>query len=84
MSEGEVLALLRRVFEEEFEIEPDAVKPGAQLGEDLDLDSIDAVALAARLERETGCVLKEDRLREIRTVQDVVVLVRGLLAPTGA
>jgi len=84
MSEGEVLALLRQVFASEFEIEPDAVTPSARLGDDLDLDSIDAVALAARLERETGAVLKEDRLREIRTVQDVIVLVRGLLAPTSA
>jgi len=84
MSEAEVLALLRQVFEDEFEIEPDLVIPVARLGDDLDLDSIDAVALAARLERETGVVLKEERLREVRTVQDVIGLVRGILAPTSA
>lgn len=84
MNDGEVLSLLRRVFESEFEIGPDAVTPAARLGDDLDLDSIDAVALAARLERETGVVLKEERLREVRTVQDVIVLVRGILAPTSA
>jgi len=84
MSEAEVLALLRQVFEDEFEIEPDLVIPAARLGDDLDLDSIDAVALAARLERETGVVLKEERLREVRTVQDVIGLVRGILAPTSA
>jgi acyl carrier protein len=83
MNDGEALALLRRVLESEFEIEPDAVTPEARLGDDLDLDSIDAVALAARLERETGAVLKEDRLREVRTVRDVIALVRGLLAPIG-
>jgi len=84
MSEAEVLTLLRRVFEEEFALEPELVTPAALLGDDLDLDSIDAVALAARLERETGVVLKEERLREVRTVQDVIVLVRGILAPTSA
>jgi acyl carrier protein len=82
MTETEVLALLKEVFHAEFEIAPDAVVPAARLREDLDLDSIDAVALAARLESETGAVLKEEKLREIRTVQDVIALVRGLLAST--
>ena len=79
-----MLALLREVFEAEFEIEPTAVVPAARLLEDLDLDSIDAVCLAARLESETGRMLKEDKLRELRTVGDVVTLVRGLLAPMPA
>ena len=82
MTQTEALALLREVFQTEFEIEAEAVVPTARLREDLDLDSIDAVALAARLETETGAVLKEDKLREIRTVEDVVALVRGLLPPT--
>jgi acyl carrier protein len=47
------------------------VVPNARLGEDLDLDSIDAVALVARLEQETGLLLKEERLTGLRTVQDV-------------
>ena len=82
MTETEVLALLRDVFLSEFEIEPGAVVPGARLREDLDLDSIDAVALAARLESEVGALLKEEKLRSIRTVEDVITLVRTLAAPT--
>jgi len=81
MTETEGLALLKRVFQAEFEIAPEAVIAAARLREDLDLDSIDAVALAARLESVTGVVLKEEKLREIRTVQDVIALVRGLPAP---
>ena len=82
MTETEVLALLRDVFLSEFEIEPGAVGPGARLREDLDLDSIDAVALAARLESEVGALLKEEKLRSIRTVEDVITLVRTFSAPT--
>jgi acyl carrier protein len=82
MTETEVLALLREVFRTEFEIEPHEVVPSARLREDLDLDSIDAVALAARLESEVGALLKEEKLRSIRTVADVIVLVRTLAAPT--
>lgn len=84
MSEGEILTMLRRALADEFALDPQMVTPASRLGDDLDLDSIDAVALAARLERETGAVLKEERLREVRTVQDVIDLVRGILAPTSA
>jgi acyl carrier protein len=78
MTEARLLSLLREIFESEFEIEGDAVVPEARLREDLDLDSIDAVSLAARLENETGAVLKEEKLRSLRTVGDVVALLQGL------
>lgn len=80
MTRDEVLALLRRVLASEFELEPEAIVPEARLREDLDLDSVDGVALAARLESETGHALKEERLRRLRSVDDVVTLVHGLLA----
>lgn len=84
MTPDSVLASLREILCEEFELAPEAIVPEARLKEDLDLDSIDAVALAARLERETGLLLKEERLRGLRTVQDVVGVVRELLAARGA
>lgn len=80
MTPESVLPALREILRREFELAPEAIVPSARLKEDLDLDSIDAVALAARLEQETGLLLKEERLRRLRTVQDVVDVVRGLLA----
>lgn len=84
MTEARLLSLLREIFESEFEIEGAAVVPEARLREDLDLDSIDAVSLAARLENETGAVLKEEKLRSLRTVSDVVALLQGLPLPARA
>lgn len=84
MTDPGTLALLRKIFRAEFEIEPEGVVPTARLREDLDLDSIDAVALAARLEAEIGLVLKDESLRELRTVADVMALVERLQSDRSA
>jgi acyl carrier protein len=63
------------------------VRPEALLGQDLDLDSIDAIDLAVHVEQEHGLLLREDDLKQLRTVQDVVdVLQRKVQAgaPDGA
>ena len=73
MTPESVLPALRELLCREFELASEAVVPGARLREDLDLDSIDAVALAARLEQETGLLLKEERLRRLRTDRKSVV-----------
>jgi len=78
VSDEQILQDVREILQTEFEVDPAAVVPAARLREDLDLDSIDAVALAARLEQLTGLFLKEERLTRLRTVQDVVDLVSEL------
>jgi acyl carrier protein len=72
----EALDLVRRVFCAEFEFEPDEITESARLVDDLDLDSVDAVALAVRLEEEADVELSEDELRELRSIGDVVRLVQ--------
>lgn len=84
MTEPEALLLLRTVFASEFEIEPDEVLPPARLREDFELDSIDAVLLAARLESETGVLLKDEKLKSLRTVSDVISVLQGIPLPARA
>jgi acyl carrier protein len=84
MTREEILACVLDVLRSDFEVAAEAAVPTARLGEDLDLDSIDAVALAARLEEETGLLLKEERLKRLRTVQDVVDIVFELQGPRRA
>jgi acyl carrier protein len=45
--------------------------------DDLDLDSIDAVDMAVRLEEKTGYRFAEEELRSVTTIQDVVDLIDG-------
>ena len=75
MTSEDALDLVRRVLCAEFEFVPEAILESAHLIDDLDLDSVDAVALAVRLEEEADIELSEDELRSLRTVRDVVALV---------
>ena len=73
-----VLDTLRGVLAAEFEIEPSTITPDAHLLDDLDIDSIDAIDILARLREITGKDLPAEALKEVRTVGDVVAMVDGL------
>ena len=55
---------------------PEAVTPTAELAEDLGIDSVDAVEFALALERELNMSLPDKIFGDIRTVQDVIDIVR--------
>ncbi len=73
--------MLRDVLSGHFGVPTEQIVPSARLLEDLDLDSIDWIDLAVRLEVETGQKLKEGELTSIRTIQDVVDIVHHRLSP---
>ena len=52
----------------------------ANLYQDLDIDSIDAVDLVVELKKMTGKKIQPDDFKAVRTVQDVVTQVEKLLA----
>ncbi len=79
MATDPVFLQVRRVLQTEFDLADEAIRPSAHLVDDLDLDSVDAVALLVRLEEETGLTLSEDDLRSLATVQSVVDLVAARL-----
>ena len=56
---------------------PEMVKPTAELAEDLGVDSVDAVELTVGLEREFNVALPDQVIADVRTVQDVIDLVRA-------
>lgn len=80
MTENPILARLREVLTETFEIEASRVTPEADLYKDLDLDSIDAVDLAIKLQEMTGKRIRPEEFKTVRTVSDVVSAVDRLLA----
>jgi acyl carrier protein len=80
MTNEEILEKLRVILAEAFEIDPSSVTPEANLFEDLDLDSIDAVDLAIKLQEMTGKRIKPDDFKSVRTVSDVIGTVQTLLA----
>ena len=75
MNREEILDKIVNTLAEMFQLDPAAVTPESRLAEDLDLDSIDAIDMAARLQELTGRRLEEGELQGIRTVADVVDVV---------
>lgn len=70
---------LKNILHEELEIEEDLIKGEANLFEDLELDSIDAVDIAVRMQRFTDKKLTPEEFKQIKTVDDVVNAVLALL-----
>lgn len=68
------------ILEELFEIDPAAITPEANLYQDLDIDSIDAVDLVVELKKMTGKKIRPEDFKSVRTVQDVVVEVEKLFS----
>ena len=72
LSKEEIASELRNVLRELFDLPSEKITPDARLAEDLDLDSIDAVDLMARLQQYTGKRIKSAEFKSVRTVSDVV------------
>jgi len=75
----EILAKLREILVDSFQLEPGKVTLEANLFTDLDLDSIDAVELAIQLQTYTGRRVKAEVFKHVRTVDDVVETVFTML-----
>jgi acyl carrier protein len=57
---------------EMFELAPEDINLDANLSEDLDIDSIDAVDLMVRLRNIIGKRINPEDFKNARTIQDVV------------
>ena len=71
-SNSEIFEWVAEVLKQQFQFRDGDLRPESRLVDDLDLDSIDAIDLTVRLEERTGLAFKEDDLKAIETIQDVV------------
>ena len=78
-SKEEIFNELKTILTEELEIDEKLISADANLFEDLDLDSIDAVDIAVRMQKFTDKKLAPAEFKKIRTVNDIVEAVYGLL-----
>ncbi|MGJ0493170.1 acyl carrier protein [Methylobacter sp.] len=75
----EILASIRSIMVELFEIDEDSITLEARLYEDLDFDSIDAVDMIVKLKEMTGKSVKPEDFKSARTIGDVVEAVYNLV-----
>lgn len=72
------------MMKELFKIESDRVQPEVRLVEDLELDSLDAIDLAVKVEETTGLAFDETLIPKLRTVADVIVAIEEIIGTQGA
>ena len=75
----EILAAIKEIMVDLFEIDEQAIKLEARLYEDLDFDSIDAVDMIVKLKEMTGKTVQPEDFKTARTIGDVVEAVYKML-----
>ena len=75
----EIFTEVKNILIEELEVPQNAINLDANLFEDLDLDSIDAVDIAVRMQKFTNKKLSPEEFKKIRTINDIVEAVYALL-----
>lgn len=84
MIDQEIISKVNNVFEESFEIEKERLVPGAHIFTDLGLDSLDIVDLVVALQNAFGVKIRnEERVRDIRTLQDIYQFISSLRTEEG-
>ncbi len=86
MTDEKVVEIVNQSLADEFEVDPDTLKPEAHLIDDLGFDSLDFVDMVVVLQQAFGVALREEpRIRDVRTLGDLHRLVidkkRELEAP---
>ena len=77
----DIFNTLRDALVELFELDPARVSMDANLYQDLEIDSIDAVDLIEHIKRQTGKKIAAEEFKSVRTVGDVVEAVFRLVQP---
>lgn len=75
----DILAAIKTIMVEMFEIDGAKIVLDARLYEDLDFDSIDAIDMIVRLKEMTGKAVKPEDFKSARTINDVVDVVEKML-----
>jgi len=78
-SHEDILAAIKSIMVELFELDADDITLDARLYEDLDFDSIDAIDMIVHLKEMTGKAVKPEDFKTARTIGDVVEAVYSML-----
>ena len=88
MNKDQLFQRISEILQNTFGIDPARISLQSQLGEDLDIDSIDAVDLIVQLKPLIGGNMQPEAFKTVRTVSDVVEAVHTMMqtaadAPSG-
>ena len=69
MNRSEIVEKVNNFLVEEIEIDEVLLKPEASLKEDLGIDSLDFVDIVVIVERNFGCNIKAEEMKDVKTLE---------------
>ncbi len=72
MDSDKIYSQIKDILVNQFEVDEAAVSLDANLYDELEIDSIDAVDLLVQLKEMTGKKISPEVFREVRTIRDVL------------
>lgn len=72
MDSEQLFQKIKEILVEQFEVDESIVSLDANLYEELQIDSIDAVDLLVQIKELTGVKIAPEVFREVRTIRDVL------------
>lgn len=72
MDTEQLFTKIREILVDQFDVEEASVSMDANLYEELEIDSIDAVDLLVQIKEITGVKIAPDTFKEVRTIRDVM------------
>jgi acyl carrier protein len=76
MTDQEILEGLGEIIDEVAGVPADQVTPEKTFVDDLDIDSLSMVEIAVAAQDKFGVEIPDDRLKDLKTVQDVIDYVK--------
>ncbi len=71
MLKEKVAIIVNEFLIDEFELEEEQIKPGAQLKDDLEIESLDFIDIAVVIEKEFGFKVVGEEMVGVRTLDDL-------------
>jgi acyl carrier protein len=70
MNNQDIIDKINTLLADEFELDKDSITPSANILDGLDIDSLDLIDLVVLIENNFGFKVENEKMAEIRTIQD--------------
>jgi len=80
LTEHDIRDHIVRILVEKFDVDANKIRPNSNLFDELGIDSIDVIDLIVLLNDTVGFRLPSEKYSDIRTIDDVAVLLKDSLA----
>ena len=77
MDRNEVFEKLKGILADKLTVEESIIEPTSNIIEDLEADSLDIVDMLMDIESEFGVTIPDDKIEDLKTVNDVIDYIVG-------